>query len=807
MQDPSFRVPASLLPHIHLLSAYSFPIYQTITQDQVFEYLLKAPSIINDIRPVAWTFLAPPGDGTMFLAWQPQMRLGSRFASDGYVWGDQEQTYSMELRGYTMEVLIHRFGYRPGENVASHSRQRYRLVGKSPSTTGPDPDPSLWIVHYSQSDPQHHIPVMNLPMQPHTNAILQERRMVERQGHLVRKEFMFKDRANWPDVKFVHGPAMGPGMVPPGPMYPNQMMQQMPAGPSRAAAQYYQQAQGPMVAGPPAKRARQQPPAQLPGGTAPVNAMVEQDPALYDEHVAHQGDLLDNLTPKEISVLRYKQHHVWMDEILSSTFAAEKIQPLDLGLGLSGQLRQITDGLNTATPGPQTLEKDKSRVKDNHQLNLSADDAPLVPIPAYNKITREQLDSVQKRVDKFVEQGEREMEELRKKHARRVADMKRAHKFADAEAQLKQMFDDAMYDEEEAGAVGASPASGFGVMALNKVDDVVRAVEESLDVAIEEKRAVKCLQKGGLLEEEQMRYESKSELNGSKGTSELQAIGETGLDGADSRAIDETMGDALGDSMVDDAIGHGTMDGGDLTSGLLDEFMTSTPDASGNQENGSYQTAEVAAQPDAADTPNASTAPAHLPAPAQQEASAAPTPTEPQQKAEPSASGDESTPLQGEQDGMHLLNDMDLDVDMTGLEGEGASALAATAAESSEKKDDDWVLVQEPSPAAAQQVADTKDTNTSVPATTNASAPATTASELSAHTSAPAQVDTPTAAGLTSTTQVETQENNTPAMFDNHGSNDDFETFDGLNTAGDALADFTDLDGGVFGDNMGTPGQ
>lgn len=83
-----------------MLSTYSFPIHQSITQDQVLDYLTKAPSIINDVRPVAWTYLAPPGDGTVFLAWQPQMRLGNRFASDGYVWGDQEQTYSMELRGY-----------------------------------------------------------------------------------------------------------------------------------------------------------------------------------------------------------------------------------------------------------------------------------------------------------------------------------------------------------------------------------------------------------------------------------------------------------------------------------------------------------------------------------------------------------------------------------------------------------------------------------------------------------------------------------------------------------------------------------
>lgn len=47
-----------------------------------------------------WTFLDGPPDGTVMLTWQPQNHLGNNFASDGYIWADQEQAFSFESRGY-----------------------------------------------------------------------------------------------------------------------------------------------------------------------------------------------------------------------------------------------------------------------------------------------------------------------------------------------------------------------------------------------------------------------------------------------------------------------------------------------------------------------------------------------------------------------------------------------------------------------------------------------------------------------------------------------------------------------------------
>ena len=51
-----------------------------------------------------WMFLDAPTDGTVMLVWQPLNKLGTRFASDGYIWADPEQAFSQEHRGYVGRV-------------------------------------------------------------------------------------------------------------------------------------------------------------------------------------------------------------------------------------------------------------------------------------------------------------------------------------------------------------------------------------------------------------------------------------------------------------------------------------------------------------------------------------------------------------------------------------------------------------------------------------------------------------------------------------------------------------------------------
>jgi hypothetical protein len=88
---------------MHLISTYQYPHVPRLQLDQALGHLLQAPQIFREVRPVAWTYLAPPPDGTTFLAWQAP-RMGNGFASDGYIWIDQEMTYRQQMRGYVGQV-------------------------------------------------------------------------------------------------------------------------------------------------------------------------------------------------------------------------------------------------------------------------------------------------------------------------------------------------------------------------------------------------------------------------------------------------------------------------------------------------------------------------------------------------------------------------------------------------------------------------------------------------------------------------------------------------------------------------------
>ena len=51
-----------------------------------------------------WMFLDAPPDGSVMLVWQPSNQLGQRFASDGYVWADAENTFTQEIKGNVREL-------------------------------------------------------------------------------------------------------------------------------------------------------------------------------------------------------------------------------------------------------------------------------------------------------------------------------------------------------------------------------------------------------------------------------------------------------------------------------------------------------------------------------------------------------------------------------------------------------------------------------------------------------------------------------------------------------------------------------
>lgn len=644
-------------------------------------------------------FQAPPQDGTVLLTWQPPV-MQSRFASDGYIWADPEATYTIEIKGYTLEILVHRSGYRFGfEQIAVHSRHRYRIISKAPGANMQH-DPSLWIVHYAQAEPNNRYPANQIQVPQEVQRIMQERSYLEKQGQLLRKEFMLRDRGNWPEIKFSGGGPMPAVQGQQRPVF--NPMQQM--GGLVRPPQYYQQSQVPGVGPSPAKRQRQIPPTQMPGsahvGVPP--AAVGADTSIEDEENTALGDLLDHLTPREISAMRYTQHHEWMEEIFSSPYAAGQILPVDLGLGLMGELAPLTDGL-LDTPSAESVPGNKSSTPKS-----------------YHKLEPEQLKDFEKRVADYVGKGEAELEKMRLKHTKKLADLKRSKTYIQAERRLREAARGSSDSTDTShlldGTVDEDRTRSGTPSSDEKVDDIVHEVEESLGVVIGSKKNVVCVDKGGYIEEQSQQTQ---QVNGN-GTGPSSAHTDNGgLNGF----LDESA-----------------MDADNTAASLLDQYgLTTTPAANLSVPQVSQPESQVHS---ITGTPGTGA-------------------IDPSQN----SSYQEQGNLEGSS-GAHDL--MDLDVDMASIsntEDKGGEG--------------DWVMVNE-----------TDDGQEHI-----------SGAQLSKAASAESLAE-PTDPDAAPASNVDSGA--TPGMFDTA----EFESFDNLDTAGDALADYTaegddlglDLDNSAFGD-------
>jgi hypothetical protein len=337
-----------------------------------------------------------------------------------------------------------------------------------------------------------------LPLSPQSRQQLAERQWIESQGRLDRQDFMLHDREKWPQLN-MPGRAAVPGV----PAYNQNMYQQSPMahiGNPRFSGNFYQQAQQGHAGPSPAKRARQHPPAHAPASTA---ALLAQDTSIEDEENVLLGDLLDHLTQRDISLTRYMQHHDWMDEVYSSPFATGQIVPMDLGFGLMGELAGLTEGLFD-TPN-SALEKVEPKPKDT---------------PAeYKKVTSEQLQDFEKRVQAHKEKEQNEIARMKEEHARRMDSLRKSKSLVKAEKKLRN-------------ASWKPSGSGNEFWRLEKTNDndanqIVEQVEELLGGSIQAQKEATMISEGGYRKEEKRTPPADADMAG------MQMDG-AGLDAAQS---------------------------------------------------------------------------------------------------------------------------------------------------------------------------------------------------------------------------------------------------------------------------------
>ena len=85
------------MAHVHLVSSSRYPMMAQANLQEVAKWLMAAPHVARDKSPFFWTFLDKPENGTVMMTWQPLQRLGTNFATDGFVWAPPEQLYKHDL--------------------------------------------------------------------------------------------------------------------------------------------------------------------------------------------------------------------------------------------------------------------------------------------------------------------------------------------------------------------------------------------------------------------------------------------------------------------------------------------------------------------------------------------------------------------------------------------------------------------------------------------------------------------------------------------------------------------------------------
>jgi hypothetical protein len=266
-------------------------------------------------------------------------------------------------------------------------------------------DPNLEIVHWVTASPEHRMPARMAQAQigqPQTTQ-MRERRLLEMQGPLPRKEFMLNNRDSWPSISLPGNP------IPQNP-YQNTLQNPLQNRPGMPAYNRTPSGNRPLATGVPSMGGGMGKPGMIAGPMVTPFSNLAED-ILENERNTEFGDFLDFLSPREISIARYKQHHEWMEELLASPYAMKDILPVDLGLRLSGSLKGLTD-------------------------DLWGDAATLGAEGAAKKVDPERLKAFEAKVATHANTGERELAEMRQAHAQKMAQIQQEDVFKNLELKL-----------------------------------------------------------------------------------------------------------------------------------------------------------------------------------------------------------------------------------------------------------------------------------------------------------------------------------------------------------------------------------
>ncbi|KTW30392.1 uncharacterized protein T551_01675 [Pneumocystis jirovecii RU7] len=305
---------ADWISQVWCKSTLSYPVNPHLSIESITDMLIKAPGVAQQV-PFVWNFIDKPVDGQIFLVWlSPESNMNP--PSDGLQYMDSENCYRVDIGGNTVEIFEHKYGFHPAtESHTSRIRRRFRLI-----KGGND---QLWLIYYLRSNendrllansqtaipqPPRSYPlpyIQNKPFMLYENAI-QTSRSYSSSSNVLTRPMMYYN--NSPSTKGSQN------------FQKNQYSNQ--SGELHSNSTYTIQSN---VSYDSRKKQKTNSSTSIDYGSSNTENSLSTQSKAAPETEEPQGDELDFLTPRDISIARYMRHHDWIEEIFNSTFKIDDI--------------------------------------------------------------------------------------------------------------------------------------------------------------------------------------------------------------------------------------------------------------------------------------------------------------------------------------------------------------------------------------------------------------------------------------------------------------------------------------------------
>lgn len=204
-------------------------------------------------------------------------------------------------------------------------------------------------------------------------------------------------------------------------------------------------------------------------------------------------DYMDSLTPRELALTRYIQHHEWLEEVVSSPYDTHRIIPPRLGLGRKGEIESLTKDFFDA---PLEIEwgsslKDagwitsKEQAMEGKPVVDEVDPKDRLDYQRVGKLDSANAQDFREMATARLDQLNAEMEQMKKDFAEQMARLQQGSDLQKAELLLRKS------------TMAMLTGNEMSLDESQDLDNGIKALETSRGKNVKSVLAVECLEEGG----------------------------------------------------------------------------------------------------------------------------------------------------------------------------------------------------------------------------------------------------------------------------------------------------------------------